>query len=50
MPKKVSEKLSEDYFFYYWNEAAGEVRFVTSFDTVEKDIDNLVAAVETAMK
>ena len=50
MPKKVSEKLSEDYFYYYWNEAAGEVRFVTSFDTVEKDIDNLVAAVETAMK
>lgn len=50
MPKKVSEKLSEDYFFYYWNEAVGEVRFVTSFDTVEKDIDNLVAAVETAMK
>ena len=49
MPKEASEKLAEDYFFYYWNEDAGEVRFVASFDTTEKDIDGLVSAVEAVM-
>ena len=29
MPRTVIARLSERYFFYVWNEAADEVRFVT---------------------
>ena len=50
MPKEASRRLLEEYFFYYWDEAAGEVRFVTSFDTAQKDIDDLVAAVKKVLK
>lgn len=42
MPKTMSEKLLKRHFFYFWNEAAGEIRFVTSWDTTEEDIDNFV--------
>jgi threonine aldolase len=38
----MSEKLLKRHFFYFWNEAAGEIRFVTSWDTTEEDIDNFV--------
>jgi threonine aldolase len=30
--------LREKYFFYMWNAAAGEARFVTSWDTTEEDV------------
>ncbi|MBR1889375.1 MAG: low specificity L-threonine aldolase [Alloprevotella sp.] len=38
LPQSVSRELLKDYFFYFWNEARGEVRLVTSFDTTEDDI------------
>ncbi|GHV53166.1 threonine aldolase [Bacteroidia bacterium] len=41
MPAKAARKLSENYFFYYWNEAISEVRLVTSWDTTDEDIDRL---------
>ncbi|MDR1344278.1 MAG: aminotransferase class V-fold PLP-dependent enzyme [Tannerellaceae bacterium] len=41
MPAEAAKKLSEEYFFYYWNEAASEVRLVTSWDTTDEDIDRL---------
>jgi threonine aldolase len=41
MPAEAAKKLSEKYFFYYWNEAVSEVRLVTSWDTTDEDIDNL---------
>lgn len=50
MPRPVIDKLLKSYFFYFWNEAIGEVRFVTSFDTAEKDIDELLQAVLEASK
>ena len=43
LPKDVAQKLSEKYFFYYWNEEASEVRFVTSWDTTDDDIEQLDA-------
>jgi threonine aldolase len=39
LPPEVLQRLRERYFFYMWNEAAGEARFVTSWDTTEEDID-----------
>jgi threonine aldolase len=41
MPPEAAKQLSAKYFFYYWNEALGEVRLVTSWDTTEEDIARL---------
>ncbi len=41
MPKEAAVKLSENYFFYFWNEDISEVRLVTSWDTTDEDILNL---------
>lgn len=42
MPRTVIDRMLESYFFYFWNEAADEVRFVTSFDTTEQDIEDFM--------
>ncbi|MDL2299431.1 low specificity L-threonine aldolase [Bacteroides sp. OttesenSCG-928-E20] len=42
LPREVIDELLKTYFFYFWNEEANEVRFVTSFDTTEEDIDAFV--------
>jgi threonine aldolase len=39
LPPEVLARIRKKYFFYMWNEAAGEARFVTSWDTTEEDID-----------
>ena len=41
LPKDVAQRLSEKYFFYYWNEAQCEIRLVTSWDTTDEDIEGL---------
>ncbi len=41
MPAEAARKLSEKYFFYYWNEEISEVRLVTSWDTTDEDIDSI---------
>ena len=43
MPRRVIDKLLQSYFFYFWDEAADEIRLVTSFDTTEEDIRELLA-------
>src|SRR5579859_271409 len=40
--KEYIEKLQKKYFFYVWNEEKSEVRWMTSFDTKEEDINNFV--------
>ena len=47
MPQAWGQALRRDYFFYFMNEAAGELRLVTSFDTTEEDIRGLVATLQT---
>ena len=42
MPRPVIDKLLQSYFFYFWNEAANEIRLVTSFDTSEQDIEAFI--------
>lgn len=41
LPKEKIEDIQEKFFFHTWNERSGEVRFMTSFDTSEKDICSL---------
>lgn len=43
VPKAVSDKLLERYFFYVWDEGASEIRLVTSWDTTESDVDEFLS-------
>jgi threonine aldolase len=49
LPKKYIAKLQQIYFFYVWNEAISEVRFMTSFDTTEDDIKDFVSLVRKTL-
>jgi threonine aldolase len=49
LPNEVSERLQKRYRFYFWDEAAGDVRWMCSFDTREEDVDGFVAALREEM-
>lgn len=49
LPHEVSERLQKRYRFYFWDEAAGDVRWMCSFDTAEEDVDGFVAALREEM-
>jgi threonine aldolase len=40
IPERVIKPLQEKYFFYMWNEEKSEVRWMTSFDTREEDVED----------
>lgn len=50
LPRPVIDELRKKYFFYFWNEPANEIRLVTSFDTTEDDISELLTSVKLALK
>lgn len=50
MPPQAAEKLRENYYFYDWDEARGEVRWMCSFDTTLEDVDGFVEALKQALK
>ncbi len=45
LPPGVADRLREDFRFYDWDAARGEVRWMCSFDTTEADVDAFVAAI-----
>ena len=47
VPRKIIPLLQEKYFFYIWNEARSEVRWMCSFDTQENDIFEFVALIKS---
>jgi len=49
LPAPVIVSLQRDYPFYTWDEAAGEVRWMCSWDTTEDDVDGFAAAVRAAL-
>ncbi|MFX4292084.1 threonine aldolase family protein [Streptomyces bohaiensis] len=49
LPNEVSERLQKRYRFYFWDERAGEVRWMCSFDTTEEDVDGFLAALREEM-
>ena len=49
LPHDVSERLQKRVPFYFWDEAAGDVRWMCSFDTTEDDVDAFVAALKEEM-
>lgn len=42
IPKEIIDPLQQEYFFYVWDENKNEVRWMTSFDTEERDIFKFV--------
>jgi len=49
IPPAVTERLQKQYPFYVWDEQTGEVRWMTSFDTTEQDVDGFAAALSAEM-
>jgi threonine aldolase len=50
LPATVTARLQERYPFYVWDESSGEVRWMTSFDTTEADVDGFAAALLEEMR
>ncbi|MFF5426880.1 MULTISPECIES: threonine aldolase family protein [unclassified Streptomyces] len=49
LPHEVSRRLQERFRFYFWDEAAGDVRWMCSFDTTEDDVDAFLQALKEEM-
>jgi threonine aldolase len=49
LPHDVSERLQKRFRFYFWDEAAGDVRWMCAFDTTEEDVDAFLAALKEEM-
>jgi threonine aldolase len=49
LPPAVTASLQREFPFYTWDEAAGEVRWMCSWDTSEEDVDTFAAAVRNAL-
>jgi threonine aldolase len=49
LPPGVTEQLQGQYPFYVWDPPSGVVRWMTSFDTTEQDVDQFVDLVARVM-
>jgi threonine aldolase len=49
LPAAVTERLQVTYPFYVWDQNSGEVRWMTSFDTTEADVDGFAGALKDEM-
>lgn len=45
MPKELSDKLHETYYFYIWDESVNEARLMCSFNTQKEDIDEFITSI-----
>ncbi|MCC6811569.1 MAG: low specificity L-threonine aldolase [Deltaproteobacteria bacterium] len=48
LPHPAMQRVREQFFFYVWDEHTNEVRWMTSFDTSEQDVDAFAAAIRAA--
>jgi threonine aldolase len=49
IPAAAVFAVRQEFWFYVWNERTGEVRWMTSFDTTEADVDAFAAAIGRAV-
>jgi threonine aldolase len=49
LPQAAIPILQEQFFFYVWDAASGEVRWMTAFDTTEEDVEAFVACIQETM-
>ena len=45
LPRQVTARLQQRFRFYTWDESTGEVRWMTTFDTTEQDVDTFASAI-----
>lgn len=50
LPRDAAERVREEFWFYDWDEATGEVRWMCAFDTTPEDVDSFVDAVTRAVR
>jgi threonine aldolase len=50
MPKELIEPLQKEYFFYVWDAIKSEVRWMTSWDTTEEDINGFAKTLEALLR
>lgn len=50
LPAHVSDRVLENYRFYVWNQATGQVRWMCSWDTTQSDVDGILSVLEDALK
>jgi len=46
VPNWLIDPLSQEYFFYTWDESENIVRWMTSFDTTEQDVVDFVSSIK----
>jgi threonine aldolase len=46
VPRRIIKPLQEHFFFYMWNEQNSEVRWMTSFDTIENEIHEFTTLIK----
>lgn len=46
---EVTVRLQQRFAFYVWDESTGEVRWMTTFDTTETDVDAFAAAISAEL-
>ena len=49
LPRRAIRALQEQYYFYVWDEAADEVRWMTTFATTEAEVDAFAEDVRAAV-
>ena len=49
LPRRAIRALQENYYFYVWDEAADEVRWMTTFATTEAEVDAFADDVRAAV-
>jgi threonine aldolase len=49
LPAEATARLQERFRFYTWDQVTGEVRWMCSWDTTEKDVDDFAAAIAEEM-
>jgi threonine aldolase len=50
LPREAIAALQRRYFFFVWDEARSEVRWMTSFDTAEADVEAFAQAVREVVR
>lgn len=49
LPRAVTERLQQEFHFYFWNEALLEVRWMTNWATSEADVDEFLVSIRAEM-
>lgn len=50
LPAAVTEQVQQDYRFYIWNQATGQVRWMCSWDTTADDVDGILSSLRSALR